>query len=355
MAQPTINIAFHEAAITAIARSEKGVGLVFVRGAAAAGKMTVTSRNSEIPASLSAENAAYAKRAYIGYVNAPRQVLIYEMGTGETVLQALAAADLYDWDYAVLPPDVSAEECSEAVAWVKSARDNDHRKYKLILPDTAADCYGVINFTATGIDIGTSETLDAADYCPRIMGVICGTPMNISATYAPLPEVVDITRLTRADADKAEEAGKLCLLHDGSKVKLGRAVNSFVTPTADHGESFRKIKIVEIIDMIQTDLRRACEDNYIGKYANTYDNKCLLLTAISGYLMELEQAELVQPGWTVEIDVAAQAAWLTKHGVNTAAMTDEEIRQADTGSYVFIKVFTKILDSIEDIDIDVTI
>ena len=36
-------------------------------------------------------------------------------------------------------------------------------------------------------------------------------------------------------------------------------------------------------------------------------------------------------------------------------MTDEEIKKSDTGSNVFIKVSAKILDAIEDIDIQVGI
>lgn len=106
--------------------------------------------------------------------------------------------------------------------------------------------------------------------------------MKISATYAPLPELTDVDRLTRDELDAAVNAGKLALKWDGRKVKVARAVNSFVTTSQGMLDSFKKIKIVEIMDLIRTDITATAEDSYIGKYANTYDNKLLLVTAVPG-------------------------------------------------------------------------
>ena len=179
--------------------------------------------------------------------------------------------------------------------------------------------------------------------------------MKIAATYAPLPELTDVARLTKEQLDEAVNAGKLALRWDGRKVKVDRAVNSFVTTSQGMLDSFKKIKIVEIMDLIRTDITSTAEDDYIGKYANTYDNKLLLVTAIRGYFMGLEQDDLVQPGYTVDIDVAAQEQFLVSKGVDTSEMTEQEIREADTGSHVFLLIRCKILDAIEDIDIQVEI
>lgn len=79
-----------------------------------------------------------------------------------------------------------------------------------------------------------------------------GTPMTISCTYAPLPEVSDVGRLTREAMDAAVDAGKFILFHDGEKVKVARGVNSLQTTTQDKGDAWKKIKMVEVMDMIQT-------------------------------------------------------------------------------------------------------
>ena len=57
--------------------------------------------------------------------------------------------------------------------------------------------------------------------------------MTISCTYAPLPEVSDVGRLTREAMDAAVDAGKFILFHDGEKVKVARGVNSLQTTTQD--------------------------------------------------------------------------------------------------------------------------
>ena len=112
--------------------------------------------------------------------------------------------------------------------------------------------------------------------------------MKISCSYAPLSELTDITRLSKTDGDAAVAAGKFIFVHDGSKVKVARGVNSLTTTVEGKGDIYKKIKIVEAIDMINQDIRITCEDSYIGKYSNSYDNKCLLITAIKGYFEELE-------------------------------------------------------------------
>lgn len=47
---------------------------------------------------------------------------------------------------------------------------------------------------------------------------------------------------------------------------------------------FQKIKIMENIDLIRTDIASIFESGYIGKGLNDYDNKLLLVTAINVYI-----------------------------------------------------------------------
>ena len=132
-------------------------------------------------------------------------------------------------------------------------------------------------------------------------------------------------------------------------------MTSLVTTSEGMLDSFKKIKIVEIMDLIRTDITATAEDEYVGKYANSYDNKMLLVTAVRGYFMGLEQSALVQPGYTVDIDVEEQEQFLASKGVNTEELSGQELREADTGSHVYLKVRCKILDAIEDIDVSVEI
>lgn len=351
---PSIHVTFTELGISAINRGSKGTVAVILRDSAEVDPVALT-QASQIPATLGADNQAYLQRAFLGYVNPPKKVIVYTTDAEDSNLtEALEYMATQDFDYIVGPADCSSSEAAAIATWVDSQRANNGAKYKAVLPDQASDKYAIINFAATGMTNGAEEYTTAA-YCSRMAGLFAGTPMKISATYAPLPELTDVDRLTKEELDAAVNAGRLVLKWDGRKVKVDRAINSFVTTTQGMLDSFKKIKIVEIMDLIRTDVTATAEDDYIGKYANTYDNKLLLVTAIRGYFMGLEQDELVQSGYTVDIDVDAQEQWLVSKGVDTSEMSEQEIREADTGSHVFLLIRCKILDAIEDIDIQVEI
>ena len=351
---PSINVIFTELGITAINRGSKGTVAVILRDTTEVNPVALT-QASQIPAELGADNQAYLQRTFLGYVNPPKKVIVYVTDEEDTNLaQALAYMATQDFDYIVGPADCTSTEALAIATWVDSQRTDNGAKYKAVLPNQTSDNYSIINFAATGMTDG-KETYTTAEYCSRMAGLIAGTPMKISATYAPLPELTDVVRLTKEELNAAVNAGKLVLKWDGRQVKVDRAVNSFITTTQGMLDSFKKIKIVEIMDLIRTDVTATAEDSYIGKYANTYDNKLLLVTAIRGYFMGLEQDGLVQPGYTVDIDVAAQEQWLVAKGVDTSEMAEQDIREADTGTKVFLLVQCKILDAIEDIDIQVEI
>ena len=103
------------------------------------------------------------------------------------------------------------------------------------------------------------------------------------------------------------------------------------------------------MDTIYNDIRGLTEDQYIGKYPNTYDNKNILITSIDEYLNELTRHNMIN-GHTVEIDVNAQREYLKEAGKPVEEMAENEIKEANTGSKVFLTGTINILDAIEDID-----
>lgn len=318
-----------------------------------AGLLTLGSA-SDIPAGLSATNKAYIADAFVGNVNRPAKVLVYVLATtAEDFDDALGALATQQFDWLAGPPDCEPADAAAIATWVKGQRTNNAAKYKAVLPEHTADSEAVVNFNAGDITVGVN-TYDAPRYCARVAGLLAGTPLTQSATYVPLPEVGDIARSTKAEMDAAVDAGKLILMHDGVKVKVARGVTSLTTVSADKPVDYKKIKIVETVDLIRYDLRLLCQDNYIGKMPNSYDNKCVLITAIKEYLSGLESDGVLEAGKSVvEIDVDAQRAYLASQGVDVSTMTDTQIKQANTGSQVFIKAVISILDAIEDITINI--
>ena len=141
---------------------------------------------------------------------------------------------------------------------------------------------------------------------------------------------------------------------------MSRAMNSLVTTTQGKLEAYQTIKSVDAMDMIYDDIKRTAQDSYIGTYTNDYDNKKLLISAIYGYFRELENARILQKGYSVvDIDAEAVKTYQLKHGLYTkdelAKMTTDEIKQLDTKKQVYLNAKIRILDAMEDIHLDVAI
>lgn len=355
MGLPKINIIFKEKANKFISVSQKGTIAVIIVDAAAdlAGGHTI-SKEAEIDTQLSklgVENTEYLHRAFLGYVNKPTKMIVYVLTDGTDLTEALKYMATQQFDYLVGPASCTEEQATAIKTWIVEQLDNDLIA-KAILPNTAADNPHIINFTTTGIQVNKKEYA-SAQYCSRIAGLIIGTPIEQSCTNAPLPEVTDITRLTKDDNDKAIDAGQLILVWDGVKVKVGRGVTSFVTITDTAGDSFKKVKIVEAVDTIKKDLKIMIDDDYIGKFPNTYLNKLVLITAVKEYFGALEKLGVLKSGYTVDLDVDAIKEYLYDKHIDVDSMSEKEIRESDTGSNVFIVANIKVLDAIEDVTINI--
>ncbi len=385
MGAPSIDISFIEKATSAITRGNRGIVMLWVKDTlptSISNPITIVTE-SDIPEGLSDVTREQVKLAMIGYINAPKKVLVYYMGIAEDAEEetieagykkAMAAAETIQFDYLAISTVETDGRGEEIAAWVKSIRENKKKKIKAVLPNIAADNEGIINFTTeksiktetvTGKD-GTKTTIDTIytteQYCARIAGLIAGTPMTIACTYAPLPELSDCTRLT--DNDTPVDKGEFILFYDGEKVKVVRGVNSFLTTIDGKGDSFKKIKIVEAMDMINDDIVKTAQDSYLGKYANTYSNKCLLITAISSYFSQLKRDDIIS-SYSVGLDAEAIRIYLKGKGLQARLddgtekdvdeCSEEEIVTADTGASVFLTGTIKILDAIEDIKMPIYI
>ncbi len=363
MGAPNITIAFYEQAIAAIQRGEKGViAMILVDEAVNAVNVYTVLDSTDIPVTLSADNKTLISDVLKGYQTAPRKVIIAVIPNAESYTDAMDALELLRWDYLVAPTATEDSKAADIVTWIKSQRDNNHKIFKAILANNVANHEGIINVVSGYTDEeGTDLTADEAT--ARIAGIIAGTPWTMSCTYAPIPEALGCPSMTQEELDSAVDAGQLVLMWDGEKVKIARGVNSLTTTGDNKGDSFKKIRLVEIMDMISNDIRVTAQDNYIGKYTNSYDNKCLLTTAINGYFDTLVREGILASG-QCDIDTEAQKTWIKTRGgkfivdgeeVNVEDATELQIRRANTGSKVFLRATVSMLDAIEDIKLDIYI
>lgn len=360
MGLPSIVIEFVKKAVQRISIGSGGIVGIILKDSVHSGALVIKGVD-EIPTDFSAENKAYIERAFLG---APKKVIVYTLPTdAESYAEAQKYFAVTTVNYLVGAPDISTEEATALSTWCIGIRKNTTKRPVVVLPKTASDNKAVINFEIVGATdddcINVDDTVyTEAQYCSRIAGLLAGLDLKVSATYKPLAEVTSIPVVDKEEVDEAVDAGKLTLYNDGERIVIARGVNSLVTVTETETEDLKKIKILAIQDLIETDIYSTINQSYVGNYSNSYDNKMLLVTAIRGYLKQLSTEEggkgYINEGYTMEISVAKQKAYLESMGVDTSEMDEQAIKEANTGSYVGLDGSVSILDALEDVDITIT-
>lgn len=343
MGLPEMLIDIKAAARTAVTRSGRGVVALILRDSTSSASASESYANMAAvkKTAWTAANYDYIQKTFDG---SPSKVIVERIGTDGQLSDALALLKNKRWNYLAMPA-ADEGEVTELSTWIKNMRAA-HKSFKAVLPDCAANNAGIINFAGTGITVG-KKSYTAAEYCARIAGILAGTALDNSATYAVLPEVDSITEST--DPDKDINEGKLILINDGENIKLGRAVNSLTTLSENMTEDMKKIKIIDGLDLICDDIRDSFEKNYIGT-SNSYDNKLLFINAVNVYFAALERDGVLYDEYenTAFIDTDAQRAYLEGIDAAYAEYTDDEIKRAATGSHIFAGGQVKLQDAIED-------
>ena len=350
---PSVNIVFKQEGTTAIQRGDRGIVALVLRDTKALGKHTVYDI-SDCPSELSEDNKRYILDALKGNTNAPLKIELFVLNAEEEISKALNHFEDTQFDY-ICSPVFTSEENEEVSTWVKALRDNEGVMVKAVLANEKADHEGIINFTTDNV-VTKNKTYSTVEFTPRIAGLVAGTSLRIATTYANLSDVVEVPYMSKADATEKIGQGEFIIFKQSGEYRVARGINSLTTVTEAKGEAFQKVKLVDIMDLMTNDIRKTCHKNYIGKYANSYDNKCILMTAIEGYLEQLVMDGLLEKGTIkVEIDMEAQKAYLKSIGINISEMTEQEIKEYNTRDKVFIAIKCKILDAIEEINLRVFI
>lgn len=348
MGLPEILINFKTSGTTAVKRSERGIVALILKDDTNSEDTKVYRSFTDVEeGQWTADNHNYIKMAF---TEAPAKVIVERLATTATdYSEALTRLKNKYFNYLAVPAIATGDV--EAIGlWIKDMRDNYQKTFKAVLPAYVGDHEGIINFVANNIVVG-NDTYTGSQYTARIAGLLAALPLSMSATYAPLNEVDKIDEPVDPDADI--DAGQLILLHDGEKVKLGRAVNS-LTSTAK-GKEFKKIKIIEAVDLMRDDISRTFEEGYIGQISNSYDNKALFIAAVNAYFKELARTEVLDSSYEniAEVDLEATRLYLEASGVDTTIMNDQAIMKYNTGSQVFVKANVKFVDAMEDIKFEI--
>lgn len=366
---PQIIINFRTKGTTAIKRSARGIVAMILHNETKDEIHNYTIRDvSDIPdTGLTGENVDLIKKCLLG---TPLRILVYTLpntnveGATKTQANALKMLTNIKWNW-LCAPTASVQEQQDLASWIKAQRNNKHKTFKAVLSGQAADHEGIVNFCTNDIKVQTDTdssgnpvytTYTALQYTARIAGILAGLALDRSATYFKLTEVKSVE--VYEDIDTLIDHGELLLIdeQDGDGVKIARACNSLTTFTTDKGEEFRKIKIIEGIDMVTDDIRDTFKKYYVGKVINDYNHKMLFISAILVYFSEIKGNVLdADAANTVDINTTWQSNYAKLHGDDPTTMSVMEIRQYNTGDTLALVGDIRFVDAMENLKIDFTL
>ncbi|WP_418518831.1 phage tail sheath subtilisin-like domain-containing protein [Megasphaera sp.] len=366
---PQIIINFRTKGTTAIKRSARGIVAMILHNETKDEIHNYTIRDvSDIPdTGLTDENVDLIKKCLLG---TPLRILVYTLpntnvdGATKDQADVLKMLANIKWNW-LCAPTATTQEQNDLASWIKTQRSNKHKIFKAVLSDQAADHEGIVNFCTNNIKVRTDTdslgnpvytTYTAVQYTARIAGILAGLALDRSATYFKLTEVESVE--VYEDIDTLIDKGELLLIdeQDGDGVKIARACNSLTTFTTDKGEEFRKIKIIEGIDMVIDDIRDTFKKYYVGKVINDYNHKMLFISAILVYFSEIKGNVLdADAPNTVDIDTTWQSNYAKLHGDDPTTMSVMEIRQYNTGDTLALVGDIRLVDAMENLKIDFTL
>lgn len=366
---PQIIINFRTKGTTAIKRSARGIVAMILHNETKDEIHNYTIRDvSDIPnTGLTDENVDLIKKCLLG---TPLRILVYTLpntnveGATKTQANALKMLTNIKWNW-LCAPTASVQEQQDLASWIKVQRNNKHKTFKAVLSGQAADHEGIVNFCTNDIKVQTDTdssgnpvytTYTALQYTARIAGILAGLALDRSATYFKLTEVESVE--VYEDIDTLIDHGELLLIdeQDGDGVRIARACNSLTTFTTDKGEEFRKIKIIEGIDMVTDDIRDTFKKYYVGKVINDYNHKMLFISAILVYFSEIKGNVLdADAPNTVDINTTWQSNYAKLHGDDPTTMSVMEIRQYNTGDTLALVGDIRFVDAMENLKIDFTL
>ena len=349
MGLPEISIEFKTLSSTAIKRSERGIVAMLLKDDTDDGELryVYTSLDKVDDSKFNEDSKFYIEQAFKEDLS---KLIIERIADENTIDKALQRLSTENFNYLCFPGGENGDNLKIA-SFIKEQRKNN-KVFKAVLPNTQGDNEGIINYVSTCTD-ENGKTYPPEKFVSRIASILASIPFSISSTYYELKDIVDTNIFDNPNGEI--DNGKLILIKDDGVVKIGRGVNSFTTTTITKGKVFKKIRIVEITDMIKDDIYKTMKKEYIGKVINTYDNKMMCISTINAYLKELQIQEILGDGENkTDINLESHKQVLRDIGYTEdkiSNMSETELRKINTGSYFYVTGSITPVDSIEDIKV----
>lgn len=304
-----------------------------------------------ITETYSAENKAYITKAFNDYYLSKVMVVVAHDDTDgikvsiDTSLGFLGKVRENGW---LVCPEATEEETKQKIVdFIKTQRNEEDYPIKAVLYDCPADMESIVNFTGKDFDNG----LTSEQFCVDVACELCGLEANegITNKNAKNVKTCDI----KDDYNAHVQAGELFLYNDGKHIKYSTGVNSLQSIGTEQSEFLCKIRVLEVIDMVKSDLYELMDETIISKYGNSYANRRVVVASVNSYLKTITNEGYLSNDIAsyAELDVEGTREYLNSLNIDTSDMDDKDILAYKIDSHVFIKIYLYVMDVIEQVQI----
>ncbi|MCA4756327.1 phage tail sheath C-terminal domain-containing protein [Mycolicibacterium fortuitum] len=350
---PSIDITFKKLAATLIQRSARGIVSLILKD-----DTDTTYAIKEYKSQLQIDSTKFTA-ASVQYI---KDVL--RMGASKVIVAPVATSSVavvgdalqrigsrkYNW---IGLAEGTADEQTDLVAYVKEQEKLGKSIKAVVFNAIDPDCQHIVNFVNPTITT-TDGTITGDKFIPRLLGLLAGLPLTRSSTFYSFADVISVEE--PADVEAAVETGKFVLFNDEEIVRVARGVNSLTTLSATVSEDFKKILIVESMDLIREDIKNTFKNEYMGKFKNKYDYQVLLITSINSYFAALAGEDVLDNTFDNKafVDIEAQrAAWVAIGKTEAEDWDEQKVLNNTFRSNVYLGGNIKITDAMEDFTFNV--
>lgn len=346
---PFVDMIFKQLARSAMGRSEGGkvALIIFDDTDKSIISKTFNSITEVDKAPFTATNIQYIKDVFEGV---PNSVTVVRLDVAKTTIaDALMVIKGMDIDWVGIA-EASQAQNSDLVLWIKQM-EKEGRAFKALVwnPTTAPDSKHIVNFGNVEVMFRDSRSKQPGNKAVSIiLGYLAGTNVKKGTTYM---EIKSLQFVKEPDNIQDEVSnGKLILFNSGGKVKIKLGVNSLTTINAVDTEDMQKIEVVEVMDLINGDIKDVFFNSWVGNFKNNTDNTFLFITAINSYLKELEKQEILDDKYnnTSFIDIASQKdAWISAGKTEALTWDDTKVKNMSFKNLMFIGLDIKVNQTLE--------
>lgn len=345
MGLPEITVKFTTLANTAITRSTRGAACVVVIDATKPNTIKRYTSKSAITASdYTATNLADIERMFLA---APSEVVVIAVSSKSDWAKAEAMLNQNAWAWVC---SNSSDLQTNIVTYLKNKNDaaKTKRYMGIVNTATAPDSAYIVNVPNTAVTEKGGTSVNIANYLPRLCAILAAMPLDQSATYYELDDLIGVTAV--ADVDASIDSGNMPIFDDDGIIRIGRGVTSLTTVKSGQSTTMKKIAVVEAMNMIFADIIGTWKSAYCGKRKNTADNQALFIGEVNKYFKKLGQDGVLSPDYdnVCDVDVDAQRAAWEAEGKDTSSWSNAQVKKMTYRANVFIKGNIYILDAMED-------